>query len=125
MFRADDLYKNAPQSGNSDVDQVAYRQPCCFEVDSDHRSDFQVDEQEQDVRKSGSPAIYHPEESLDGRPHSCCANRKQRQIVKNVDQKRSERVGKILQLHVKTGSQAIYPAHWFGHEICLRRWSLK
>ena len=105
MLCANELNKNASQSGDRNVDQVAYRQPCRFEVNSNHRPDFEIDKQEQEVAKSGVPPMHHAQESIDRRPHGRSTKREQRKIVKRVDQQRSYSIGEVPQLRVKIGGE--------------------
>jgi hypothetical protein len=46
MLRADNLDDDSAQSRDGDIDQIANRELCRFEIDADHRADFEIDEQE-------------------------------------------------------------------------------
>src|SRR5262249_41049215 len=99
--------KNATQCSDGNVDQVAHRQSGCLEVNSNHCSDLEIDKQQQKVPQFGPSSMNHAEESPDGRPHCCCTEREQRQIVKGIDQKRSECVREASQLCMKSGGEAV------------------
>src|SRR5215471_16254903 len=109
MLCANEFYENASQSGDSNIDQVAYWQTGCFEVNPNHCSDFEIDKQQQEVPEFSSPPMHHADECSEGRPHGRRTKREQRQIVKGIDQKRSECVGEIAQLRVKAGGEPVQP----------------
>jgi hypothetical protein len=49
MFGTYDFDQHARESSNCNIDQIADRKSCRFEIDTNHGSDFEIDEQEENV----------------------------------------------------------------------------
>lgn len=56
-----------------------------LEVDPDHRPQFQVDEQQQDVIDLDVPGFQHPQKLHHRCPGGHCTNGEQRQVVERLD----------------------------------------
>jgi hypothetical protein len=60
VLGADDFDQHAAESRDCNIDQVAYREAGGLEVNADHRSDFEIDEQEQNVSEARAALAAMP-----------------------------------------------------------------
>ena len=115
MLGANELDENAAQGGDGDIDEIADGQPCRLEIDADHGSDFEINEQEQDVRQAGVPLRHHFGKSRDCGPHRGRPDGEQRQVMKPVDQQGAKSIGERLHARVNIVSGLSDPAYRLGH----------
>ncbi|MNE38779.1 hypothetical protein D3C80_1326910 [compost metagenome] len=86
------------QRGDRHIDQETDRHMVGLEIDPDHRPQFEVDEQQQDVVDRGVALIDHAAERHHRRPGGSPADGEQRQVVKALDQQVAERFGQPMQV---------------------------
>src|SRR6476620_7549938 len=80
-----------------------------LEIDSDHRPELEIDEEQKDVVDRGVTLLSHREEGYRRGPCDGATDSEQRKIVKRVDQQLADHVGEsvdplihslgLLQLH--------------------------
>jgi len=63
MLGAYDLDQHPAKSRNRNIDQVSYREARGFEINADYRSNFKIDEQEEDVSEARLTLGSHSDES--------------------------------------------------------------
>src|SRR5215471_14998161 len=81
MLGAYDFDQHAPESGNCNIDQVSYREARGFEINADHRSNFKIDEQEEDVSEARLTLGDHSDESCNRGPDGRSADCEQGEIM--------------------------------------------
>lgn len=86
----------ARQRGDGDVEQKADRQVVGLEVDTDHRAEFEIDEQQQDVIDAGRALGEHLEEGRYRGDGNRAADGEQAEIVEAFDQEVADRVGLLV-----------------------------
>jgi hypothetical protein len=64
-----DAGQHAGKNRDGDEYQELDGNPAALEIDADHGAEFQVDEQQQDVRYGTVGLIHHAEIGIDRRPH--------------------------------------------------------
>ena len=82
----------ARERGDADVKQEAHRHVVRAEIDADHRTDLEIDEQEQQVLDRRMAFLDHGVEGGAGRPDGRAADREQAEKMKSVGQKQPDRI---------------------------------
>ena len=67
-----------------------------LEVNPDHRPQFQVDEQQQDVIDLDVPFFDHPQKFHHRRPRGDCTDGEQRQVVEGLDEQVAQGLGQLM-----------------------------
>ena len=63
MLGAHYFDQHAAESSNCNIDQVSHREPSRLEINADHRSDFKINKQEEDVSEARATLGGHSDES--------------------------------------------------------------
>lgn len=69
-----------------------------LEVNPDHRAQFQVDEQQQDVIDLDVPGLQHPQKLHHRCPGGHRTNGEQRQVMERLDEQIAQRLGQPMDL---------------------------
>src|SRR5262249_43061438 len=115
MLGAHDFDQHAAERRDCNIDQVSYRQARGLEIDADHGSDLEIDEQEENVSQARAALRGHADESCGPRPNGRPANCEQGEVMKCVDQKLANRVGRVLHAPMPAAGRTREPAHYFQH----------
>lgn len=67
-----------------------------LEINPDHRAQFQVDEQQQDVIDLDVPVLQHPQKFHHRRPCGHRTNGEQRQVVERLDKQVAQGLGQFM-----------------------------
>lgn len=67
-----------------------------LEVNPDHRPQFQIDEQQQNVIDLDMPFLEHPEKLHHRRPGGYRTNGEQRQVVEGLDEQVAQGLGQLM-----------------------------
>src|SRR6516225_3276584 len=74
VLRAYDFDQHAAESRDCNIDQVSYREARGLEINADHGSNLEIDEQEENVSEARAALRGHADESGGRRPNGRPAN---------------------------------------------------
>ena len=89
------------QRGNADIEQEPHRHMIGAKINPDHRADFKIDEQKQQILDRGAAFLDHGVERRGGGPHGGRSDREERKNVEAVGEQSADRIDECQHLLVQ------------------------